>query len=58
MAKSNATTRAQSGGSVKPVPKNNGGSGSSNNGLKTAWKDQASRPSVLTNMSAAKKSVR
>ncbi len=56
--KSNPTTRAQSGGSVKPVPGNNGGSGSSNNGLKTAWADQASRPSKLVNMSKAKERVR
>jgi hypothetical protein len=54
----NPTTRAQSGGSVKPVPPKNGGSGSANNGLKTAWKDQTKSPSVLSNMDAAKKKVR
>lgn len=54
----NATTRAQSGGSVKPIPPRNGGSGSSNNGLKTAFKEQTKSPSVLTNMTAAKKRVR
>ncbi len=58
MAKSNPTIRAQSGGAVKPVPKQNGGSGSANNGLKTAWKDQSNRPSVLANLSGAKKKER
>lgn len=58
MAKSNPTIRAQAGGSVKPMPDKSGGSGSANNGLKTAWKDQTKSPSVLTNMDAAKKRVR
>jgi hypothetical protein len=55
---SNLVKSAQSGGSVKPVPGNNGGSGSSNNGLKTAWKDQTASPSKLNNMSKARERVR
>jgi hypothetical protein len=58
MAKSNPTTRAQSGGSVKPMPKDNGGSGSSNNGLKTAWKDQTKSPSAMNNMAKARERVK
>jgi hypothetical protein len=55
---------AQSGGVSKGVasrPADPGGAsamGSKGSGLKTAWADQTARPSVLNNMSTAKKRVR
>jgi hypothetical protein len=58
MKNSSLVKAAQAGGSVKPMPAKSGGTGSANNGLKQAWKDQTKSPSVLTNMDAAKKRVR
>lgn len=49
---------AQSGGVAKGTPARPSGVIGKGDGLKTAWKDQATRPSVLTNMSAARKKVR
>lgn len=56
---SNPTRIAQSGGVSKGSPNSGKDPGvRGGNGLKTAWADQTSKPSVLTDMSAAKKRVR
>jgi hypothetical protein len=49
---------AQSGGVSKSMPSKPKSPGSKGTGLSTAWGDQTKRPSVLTDMSAAKKRVR
>ena len=55
MKKCNPTTKAQSGGMVKPMPGKSGGTGSANNGLKKAW---AEPKAGSTSMAAAKKRVK
>lgn len=55
MKKCNPTTKAQSGGAMKPVPSKSAGSGSANNGLAKAW---AEPKAGSTSMSAAKKRVK
>ena len=55
MKKCNVTTKAQSGGAVKPIPSKSGGTGSANNGLSKAW---AEPKAGSTSMAKAKKKVR
>ncbi len=55
MKKCNPTTKAQSGGAMKPMPGKSGGTGSANNGLKKAWAEP--KPGS-TSMAAAKKRVK
>lgn len=59
MGGSNVVAQAQSGGVSKGSPNTGRDPGvRGGDGLKTAWGDQTSKPSVLTNMDAAKKRVR
>lgn len=54
----NPTRMAQAGGVAKGKPTMPKSPGTKGDGLKTAWKDQTKSPSVLSDMSAAKKRVR
>jgi hypothetical protein len=56
--KSNPTKTAQAGGVSKTRPMVSKSPGTKGDGLKQAWADQTSKPSVLSNMDAAKKRVR
>jgi hypothetical protein len=58
MADSKVVRAAQAGGVSKGMPSKPSSPGSKGNGLKQAWADQTKRPSVLTDVSAAKKRVR
>jgi len=58
MKDSSLVRAAQAGGVSKSKPNMPRSPGKSGDGLKQAWSDQAKRPSVLTDMSAAKKKVR
>ncbi len=49
---------AQSGGVSKGIPSRPPSPRSHGTGLDTAWKDQTKSPSVLTDVSAARKKVR
>lgn len=56
---SNPTKMAQSGGVSKGSPNTGKDPGvRGGDGLKQAWSNQTAKPSVLTDMSAAKKRVR
>ena len=56
--KSNPTKMAQTGGVSKGKPNAPASPGTKGDGLKQAWSNQTGKPSVLTDMSAAKKRVR
>ena len=57
--KKGLVAEAQSGGVAKGKPNTGKAfSGKGGDGLKTAWANQTAKPSVLTNMDAAKKKVR
>ena len=54
----NPTRMAQAGGVAKGKPTMPKSPGTKSDGLKTAWGNQTAKPSVLSDMSAAKKRVR
>ena len=56
--KSTPTKMAQTGGVSKGKPNAPASPGTKGDGLKQAWSNQTGKPSVLTDMSAAKKRVR
>lgn len=58
MKDSKLVRAAQAGGASKSKPVLSKSPGKSGDGLKQAWSDQTKRPSVLADMSAAKKKVR
>ena len=60
MADDKLVRSAQAGGTMGKTPPAGGGKVPTvkGNGLKQAWADQSSKPSVLTDMSAAKKKVK
>lgn len=58
MKDSKFVTAAQSGGVSKGVPAKGSDAIGKGSGLKTAWKDQTARPSVMVPLTAAKQKVR